>query len=613
MNEFEEREHTPKFSLKIWSLLVSFLKPVWKQMTVIVILMLFSAVGEASIPLFTKYAVENFVVPQSTDGLGIFTAIYVAMVLILALTTVFYSHQAMMVEMVVSRDLKSACFDHLQKLPLSFYNSTSVGHILARLMSDTNRLSAMLAWGSTFLFWNLFYMLGVIVSMLILNWKLALAVIALIPFVVIVTLFFQPKILRSNHEMRSANSRITRAFNESINGAKTTKTLVIEDKVNSEFYSDTDKMFSASIRATRINAVYLPIITFFGSMAVALVLYRSGTLVIQDAMNFGIMSTFIAYVIAILEPVSQLAGIMTEILATQVNIERVSELLQQPVTLSDTEEVEAEYGDVFNPKQENWPKIKGDIEFEDVWFRYPDAPEDDYVLENVNLKIPAGTVVAIVGETGAGKSTLVNLACRFFEPTKGRILIDGVDYKERSQLWLHSNLGYVQQTPHLFSGTVRENIRYGKLDATDEEIYSAAKLASADIVAEKLENGYDTNVGEGGSRLSTGEKQLMSFARAIVANPPIFILDEATSSIDTETEHQIQGAISHILDGRTSFVIAHRLSTIRNSDLILLVDEHGIAERGSHNELMAMGGQYFELYSAMMIKDDAKNEGFSLE
>lgn len=612
MGDFKENEQSTKFSLKIWKELLPFLKPLRGRVAFVIGMMLFAAIVEAAIPLFTQYAVNNFVVPQTAKGIGPFTLAYAGVVLLLALDTVLYSRQAMIIEMVVNRDMKDACFDHLQTLPLSFYNTTSVGYILARVMSDTNRLSSMIAWGGTYLFWNVFYLIGIMVSMLVINWKMALSVMAIIPFVVIITLIFQPKILRSNHEMRKANSQITSAFNESINGAKTSKTLVIEDKISEEFYSVTGGMYSASMRATRLNAIYLPIITFFGSMAVAVVLYRSGILVMQDAMDFGILSTFIAYAIAILEPVTQLAGIMSEILATQVNIERISNLLAQPRTISDTPEVEQTFGDTFDPKPENWPEIKGDIAFEHVWFRYPDADEDDYVLEDINLVVPAGTMVAIVGETGAGKSTMVNLACRFFEPTRGRILIDGVDYRERSQLWLHSNLGYVQQTPHLFSGTLKDNIRYGKLDADDEEIQRAAKLSSADIVAGRLENGYDTDVGEGGDRLSTGEKQLISFARAIVADPPIFILDEATSSIDTETEHLIQGAISHILEGRTSFVIAHRLSTIRNADLILLIDGRGIAERGSHDELMEKHGQYYELYTAMMIKDEAESEGFTL-
>ena len=296
----------------------------------------------------------------------------------------------------------------------------------------------------------------------------------------------------------------------------------------------------------------------------------------------------------IFEPIQQIARNIADLLSLQANIERVMGLLDQEPMITDSPEVEARYGTVFEPKKENWEPIRGEIEFQDVSFRYPDGNED--VLSHFNLKIPAGSTVAIVGETGAGKSTLVNLACRFFEPTAGRILIDGRDYRERSQLWLHSSIGYVLQSPHLFSGTVMDNMRYGRLDATDEEVIAAAKAVSADQVAEKLENGYLSDVGEGGDLLSTGEKQLISFARAVLADPRIFVLDEATSSIDTQTEQLIQKATERLLHGRTSFLIAHRLSTIRQADMILVVRDGRIIEQGTHTELLRKKGYYHDLY-----------------
>ena len=294
---------------------------------------------------------------------------------------------------------------------------------------------------------------------------------------------------------------------------------------------------------------------------------------------------------------------MSELISCQANIERVTDLLEQKPGVTDREDVTERYGDAFFAKRENWERIRGDIVFEDVSFRYPDGRE--YVLEHFNLHIPAGTNVAIVGETGAGKSTLVNLAGRFFEPVEGRILIDGVDYRERSQLWLHSQMGYVLQNPHLFSGTIRENIRYGRLDATDEEVEEAARQVSADMVAARLEQGYESNVGESGGRLSVGEKQLISFARAVLADPAIFVLDEATSSIDTKTEQLIQQAVRRLLKGHTSFVIAHRLSTVRQADLILVVKDGKIIEQGNHQELLCRKGSYYELYSRQFEEEAA--------
>jgi ATP-binding cassette subfamily B protein len=354
-------------------------------------------------------------------------------------------------------------------------------------------------------------------------------------------------------------------------------------------------MKMTAVNLARLNALYIPIIVFFGSVLTALVLAKGGRLAMDKIIQIGTLSAFLSYAISIFEPVQQLARTFAEVISLQANIERVTDLLEKEPLIKDSEEVVKIYGDTINPKKENWEEIIGEIEFKNVSFKYPDGDEE--VLQNFNLHIPAGTNVAIVGETGAGKSTLVNLACRFFEPTEGEILIDGKDYRERSQLWLHSNIGYVLQDPHLFSGTIKENIRYGKLDATDEEIMEAAKIVSVDTIINKLEKGYDSHVGEGGDRLSTGEKQLISIARAILSNPKIFILDEATSSVDTQTEILIQKGIEYLLKGRTSFIIAHRLSTIKKADIILVVNEGKIIEQGTHNELIAKRGHYYNLYT----------------
>ena len=362
-------------------------------------------------------------------------------------------------------------------------------------------------------------------------------------------------------------------------------------------------MKTAGVRAARLSAIYLPLVLFFSSLATAVVLTKGGKMVLDNLLLIGTLSAFSSYAVGIFEPIQQMARNIAEIISTQANIERVMGLLEQEVQFTDRADVIEKYGDNFHPKKENWEELKGEIEFRDVSFRYPDGEEE--VLSHFNLKIPAGTNVAIVGETGAGKSTLVNLACRFFEPTQGQILIDGKDYRERSQLWLHSNIGYVLQNPHLFSGTVMDNIRYGKLEATDEEVYAAAKAVSADLVVDKLENGYMSDVGEGGDMLSTGEKQLISFARAVLADPKIFVLDEATSSIDTQTEQLIQQATEKLLKGRTSFMIAHRLSTIRQADVILVVKDGKIIEQGTHKELLQKNGYYHDLYSKQFMEESA--------
>jgi ATP-binding cassette subfamily B protein len=602
-----------RISLKIWAKLLPFLKPLSGRIAMVFVLMLLSAAVDAIIPLFTRYAVNNFEKKKKTAGLSTFALTYIGVILFQALFTVFYARQAMIIEMHMGKHMKDACFTHLQKLPISFYNSTSVGYILARVMSDTNRISGMIAWVGAMFCWHFCYLIGILTAMFLIDVKMALIVLAIIPVFVLVTMIFQPKLLKANHEMRRANSKITSSFNENINGAKTSKTLVIEDKNCAGFARVSAEMYGASLKQTRLNAVFFLFITFVGALAVAMVLYNSGLAVLNSRLDLGVLSAFIAYAIAILDPISHVARYISEGMSAQVNIERVMSLLAQPCSITDRPEIEAKYGDIFQPKAENWPAIKGEIEFKQVWFRYPDAKEDDYVLEDISIKIPAGATVAIVGETGAGKSTFVNLICRFFEPTSGSILIDGTDYRERSQLWLHRNLGYVQQSPHLFSGTLRDNLIYGKLEADEKEIARAARLACVDVLVRKLENSYNTDVGEGGDRLSTGEKQLVSLGRAIIADPPIFVLDEATSSIDTETERLIQDAISNVLAGRTSFIIAHRLSTIRNAGLILLIDGRSIVEQGGHQELMEQKGKYYRLYNAMMIKDESAQKGFKLK
>lgn len=600
---FEEQEYNKPFQLKIWKKLFPILKPYRFGLLAVLLLNLVSAVIDILTPLFQSYAIDRFIKPNQLEGLSSFTILYVAVVVLQTVGVIFMVRSSMKIEMNVGKDLKRAQFVHLQQLSFSYYNVTPVGYILSRVMSDTLRISGMVAWGLVDILWALCYVIGVFIAMMLLNFKLACIIMLIVPAIALLTVYFQNKILYWNRKVRKINSQIMGAYNENIVGVKTTKTMVIEDANHRSFQNLTGEMYRANLKTAKLNAIYIPLILFFSSMATALVLARGGYLVMEDVMKFGTLAVFISYAVGIFEPIQQLARLLADLISAQANIERVTDLLERKPDITDREEILQKYGDIFHPKRENWEPVRGEIEFDDVSFRYPDGQE--FILEHFSLKISAGTTVAIVGETGAGKSTLVNLSCRFFEPTEGRILIDGVDYRERSQLWLHSNIGYVLQNPHLFSGSVRENIRYGRLDATDSEIEAAAKSVSADTVVEKLEHGYDSDVGEGGDRLSTGEKQLISFARAVLADPSIFVLDEATSSIDTQTEQLIQNAISHLLKNRTSFLIAHRLSTIRQADLILVVKDGKIIEQGKHLELLKAKGYYYNLYHKQFEEEAA--------
>lgn len=610
MAVFEEQEYKKPFQLKIWGKMIPFFRPYKKHFAITIGLNVLLAAVDVLVPLFQSYAIDHFITPDTLDGIGRFLLAYVGMIVTQTICVYISVRSATIIEMNVGKDLKWAQFEHLQRLSFSYYNTTPVGYIHARVMSDTLRIAGMIAWGLVDMFWAFIYVVSVFVIMFFLNAQLALILLLTVPCIAILTGYFQNKILHWNRKVRRINSQITSAYNEGITGVKTSKSMVIEQENETQFFEKTMEMHRAASRSARLNAIYIPLILFFSSVASAFVLARGGYMVQSDLMKLGTLSVFISYAIVIFEPIQQLARLLADLISCQANIERVTDLLEQKPNVTDREDVIEKYGDSFHPKRENWEKIKGDIVFEDVSFMYPDGKE--YVLEHFNLHVPAGMNVAIVGETGAGKSTLVNLVGRFFEPTKGRILIDGIDYRERSQLWLHSQIGYVLQNPHLFSGTVRENIRYGRLDATDAEIEEAARRVSADEVVKKLEHGYESDVGESGGRLSTGEKQLISFARAILANPSIFVLDEATSSIDTQTEQLIQKATDQLLKGHTSFVIAHRLSTIRKADLILVVKDGQIIERGNHQELLKQKGYYYELYSKQFEEESAM-QAFSEE
>ena len=594
MTQMNPALHKDTGSLRFFGIprILPFVKPYRKTLMAMIACGLIGSGLDIALPLFQRYALNHFITLGTLDTLPVFTIIYVLAIIVASAANYVACRGAMTTEVSVNRDLRNAAFNHLQTLSFSYFNQNSVGYIHARIMSDTSRIGGLVSWSLMDTIWHTSYLVGSLVVMLAINARLTLLVMLILPLIVVLYSLFQHKLIMANRHIRELNSRITGDFNEAITGAKTIKTLTIEERMAKDFVKDTSEYRSTSVRAARLRGAFAVTMHLASSLALSIVLWQGGLIAAEEV---GTFSMFMSYAQGMMEPVRWIVDAISDVITTQVNIERLTRLLGTESDVTDTPEVIEKYGDSFSPKKENWEPIRGDIEFEDVSFRYPDG--DEYVLEHFNLKIPFGSNIAIVGETGAGKSTLVNLVCRFFEPTEGKVLIDGRDARERSQLWLHSAIGYVLQTPHLFSGTIRENLLYGNPNATEEEIDRALKLVSADRVVAKMEKGIDTDVGEGGDLLSTGEKQLISFARAILADPRILVLDEATASVDTLTEQQIQSAIDTVIQGRTSLVIAHRLSTVRNADLILVVKDGRIVEQGTHENLLQAKGPYYRLYT----------------
>lgn len=592
MSEKDRKTKLPFFGIpSLWPWLKNY-----KMLALrMIILGLLVSMCDVIFPMFNRYAINHFLGNKTLDTIILFILSFLAVLICQGIMNYINVMDCSKMELYMNRDLRNSAFSHLQEVSLSYYNQNNVGYIHARVMSDSGKIGEMMAWRCMDVIWFGSYILFALTVMLITNWKLALFIIALVPIAVIFIFIFQKKLLVLNHKVREMNARITAGINEGITGVKSIKTLSIEGKMTDEFADDTTQMYHRSVRTTHYSALFSSSVTLMSSVALAIVLWKGGELNQAKLMEIGTLSIFMSYALGLLDPIQNMVNAISKMISIQVNIERYCNLMNTEGEVFDTKEVIEKYGDTFNEKRDNWEPLIGDVEFKDVTFHYPDG--DELVLEHFDLKVPKGANVAIVGETGAGKSTLVNLVCRFFEPTSGQVLIDSKDIKERSLQWLHSNIGYVLQSPHLFSGNIRDNLKYGKEDATDEEIYNALKLVSADSIIDKLTDGLDTEVGEGGDFLSTGEKQLLSIVRALLADPKILILDEATASIDTVTEKAIQEAISTVIKGRTSFVIAHRLSTIVNADIILVVSDGKIIERGSHKELIEAKGAYFDLYT----------------
>lgn len=603
---FEEQEfNTDHLDTKLWRRILKHFFVYKKDLTIIFISMISIACVDIAFPYLNKLAIDYFVLENGDlSKLWPFGLIYGFLILVQVFVVYFFIKFTGKVEMQFAYDIRNQAFKKLQELSFSYYDKTPQGWIMARMTSDIGRLADIVSWSIIDLIWGSTLIIGVSIVMLVVNWRLALLVLVVVPFLAYISIIFQKKILQRYRLTRKINSKITAAYSEGILGTKTTKTMGLEDQQSAEFRELTSSMKSESVKAAILSAAFMPIVMGLGAFSSAMLIWIGGQQVLVGTIAFGTLVLFTQYASQFFEPLRQIARLLAEFQMAQASAERVLSLLNADVDLVDRDDVVEKYGSILEPKTEVYEKVKGDVEFDNVSFYYK---EEEPVLVNFNLKVNRGETIALVGETGSGKSTIVNLICRFYEPKSGVIRIDGVNTKDRSLGWLHSNLGYVLQAPHLFSGTIKENIRYGDLNASDEAIEEAAKRVSAHEFIMNMEEGYDTEVGEGGGRLSTGQKQLISFARAILANPSIFILDEASSSIDTETEQIIQTAIESVLHDKTTFIIAHRLSTIVNADRILLIDKGRIVEDGTHSQLMHKKGRYYRLYTNQ-FNEDRQNE-----
>ncbi len=601
MHEDEELV-VEKFKFSTWKKIFKIILRSKKAIVLMLLSITLTACVDICYPLLNRYALETFFgeTPDFSNMYIVF-GLYALVAVLTGFNVWMFIRSAVIVEEATTYEIRMQAFDRLQQLSFSYFDTTQSGWIMARMTSDARKLSSIISWGLIDLVWGIAVMFGILVVSFFVNWRLALILLALLPVFMVIAILYRRKILKEYRDVRKINSSITASYNEGFMGANTTKTLVLEDDNAHEFRLLNNKMRHRSIKAAVWSSLFWPTILALGYVGVSIVSGVGGDMVLKGGLTVATLYLFINYSINFFDPVMQIARVLADFQQAQASAERVIALIETESDIKDTPEVVEKYGDIYNHKIENWEKIRGDINFKNVSFKYKGT--EQYVLKDFDLDIKAGQMIAFVGETGSGKSTIVNLISRFYEPTEGEILIDGLSYKERSISWLHANLGYVLQAPQLFSGSIADNIRFGKLDATEEEIIKAAKLANAHDFIVKLDKGYDTLVGEGGSKLSVGEKQLISFARAVVADPAILVLDEATSSIDSENEKVILSAIDTVMKQRTSLVVAHRLSTVVNADKIIVLKDGVILEQGTHKELLANRGYYFELYKNQFLQE----------
>lgn len=591
-----------RINLGLWKQLLGYALAYPFEVTMLAISAFFTAICEIAFPLITRRVIDGVETEGASFDILFYGGLYFGFVVLLALSVGSFIWFGGKIRTHVSHDIRRAGFDNLQKLSFSYFDFRPVGWLMARMTSDCERLSNILAWGLLDLIWGSTMMIGIAIAMLWMDVSLALTILCVIPALVWLSLFFQKRILKSAREVRKTNSRITGSFNESIMGVQTSKAFVKESENARQFGELTDNMFDASVLNKVQAAMYLPLVLLLGSIASGLAIVFGGLEVGWGLVTTGTLIAFLAYARHFFEPIEQLASWFAEMQMAQASAERIISLIEADSDVADSPEVVARLAKPYpsNLAEDGFEPLIKHIQFQNVCFQYDIGGP---VLTDINLDIRQGENIAIVGSTGGGKSSLVSLLCRFYEPTTGNILIDGVDYRDRGLQWLQSQLGIVLQSSHIFGGKIIDNIRYGRLDATDQEIFTAASRAGAHDFISELELGYQTEVGEGGSKLSAGEKQLISFARAILADPQILIMDEATSSVDTVTEQHIQKGLGELLQGRISLVIAHRLSTIRNADRILVIEQGGITESGSHEALMELDGRYGKLYRQQSLAE----------
>lgn len=585
VNPFEDEVFLSSIDSNVLKRIFSFARPHRKWIFFFLIIILVTTVTDAAMVYINKLMIDQAVIPGDLGKVVKFLELYGVIVVFQAFSVFGFIYLAGLLSEKISFDLRQKMFDHLQTLSLSYYTVTPVGWIMSRVNSDSVRISDLISWGVIDSAFSTFNILIATFFMVIINWKLALVVVFFFPIMVYIGWQFRKRILREYREVRRLNSKVTGAFNENISGVKVVKSFQREERNLKEFNRLSQPMFRSACRAARWNALFLPSIQLISSIILAVIVWSSDWQVSGGLMTIGGIQAFVNYVMSMMWPVQDLARVYGELQQSIASGERIFSLLDTAPSIHNRD-------DACKPEH-----LCGDIEFDHVSFFYDDG-DGRNVLTDFSLKVKQGEMIALVGSTGGGKSTIVNLMARFYEPKSGEIRICGRDYREYTMESIQSSIGMVLQTPYLFSGTIRENLRYGRLDATNEEIEQAAVQVGADEFIRKFPNQYEEQVGEGGSLLSVGQKQLISLGRAVLADPEIFIMDEATSSVDTLTEHLIQAGMERMLEGRTSFVIAHRLSTIRRADRILVIEDGKIAEEGTHKELLKLRGKYYHLYTS---------------